>query len=73
VNLEVLTMVLLKFKVFWDIAPCRLVTSYWHFERDNTVPTSSGWTILLGLVGIYLPVDRAYLQKNILFDDAFVC
>jgi hypothetical protein len=65
-------MVLLKFKVFRDVAPCRLVTSYRHFERQKTGPASSGWTIL-GLVGIYLPVDTAYLQKNILFYNAFDC
>jgi hypothetical protein len=28
-RIEVLTAVLLRLKVFWDVTPCRLVISYW--------------------------------------------
>jgi len=30
-RLKVLTAVLMKIQVLWDVAPCRLVNSYRHF------------------------------------------
>jgi hypothetical protein len=46
-SFEVLTAVLLKIRVFWNVAPCKLVNSYRHFEG----------AAFLRSVGNYLQVD----------------
>ena len=39
---EVLTLVLLKFQVFWDVTLCHLARSSWHFEGSQL--SSSSWS-----------------------------
>jgi hypothetical protein len=40
VRSEILTQVLMKFHIFWDMTPCRLVTIYQSARRD--IPADLG-------------------------------
>ena len=67
---KVLTAVLLKITVFWNVVLCWWVNSYWCFERIYTVPSPLGsgsqlfdpkddGTTFLQHVGNSIPVDMA--------------
>jgi len=54
---EVLTAVLMKVRIFWDVTPCRLINS-WLLVLGLLDPEEEGNSILRN-IGNYLPVDMA--------------
>jgi hypothetical protein len=63
-SFEILTMVLLKNKVFWYVMPCQLVSSHQYFKgffclhlQSQAVQSKDETTLIFWKVSNYLPTD----------------